>query len=126
MIGCGPSPRLDSDCEVTMKGSWRTAAFSATALAFLALNLGAAPSGADKTKEKDKLSVPSVFAKKAPEGPQDLETIQEHTKKVLKKVLPATVGIRIGGSAGSGVIIDAEGHVLTAGHVSGQPGQNCT
>ncbi len=109
-----------------MKGSWRTAVFSAAALALLALNLGAAPGTADKTKGKDRLSVPSVFAKKAPEGIQDLETIQEHVKKVLKKVLPATVGIRIGGSAGSGVIIDAEGHVLTAGHVSGKPGQNCT
>jgi len=82
-----------------MKGSWRTAVFTAAALSFLALNLGAAPSVADKSKEKDRLTVPSVFAKKAPEGPQDLETIQEHTKKVLKRVLPATVGIRIGGSA---------------------------
>jgi serine protease Do len=40
--------------------------------------------------------------------------------------MPAVVAIRIGNAAGSGVIVDAEGHVLTAGHVSGKPDQNCT
>jgi serine protease Do len=52
--------------------------------------------------------------------------MQAHVKKVLQKVMPATVGIRMGMSAGSGVIIDAEGHVLTAGHVSGAPNRSCT
>ncbi len=51
--------------------------------------------------------------------------MQDHVKKVLKKVIPATVGIRVGMAAGTGVIIDAEGHVLTAGHVSGRPNRNC-
>ena len=51
--------------------------------------------------------------------------MQEHVKKVLKKVIPATVGISKGPSAGSGVIIDGEGHVLTAGHVSGEPNSSC-
>jgi len=110
-----------------MKGPWRAVLFSAVALALLAATTTqAAPSPApDKTKAKDTLKLPAVFNKKAPESARDLEELQEHVKKVIKKVTPAVVGIRIGNAAGSGVIIDAEGHVLTAGHVSGKPGQKC-
>jgi len=60
-----------------------------------------------------------VPEKSAPENVADLKAIQQQVKAVLKKVVPATVGIRAGGASGSGVIIDKEGHVLTAGHVSG-------
>jgi serine protease Do len=37
--------------------------------------------------------------------------------------MPSVVGLRIGPGAGSGVIISADGYVLTAGHVSGKPDQ---
>ena len=64
--------------------------------------------------------LPRVFDKTAPETLQDLQELQSHVKNVLNKVVPATVGLRIGGAQGSGVLIP-EGYVLTAGHVSGQP-----
>src|SRR5688572_15938591 len=63
--------------------------------------------------------LPEAFEKKVPETSADLQAIQKHVQDLARKVMPATVGIRIGPSSGSGVIIDAEGHVLTAGHVSG-------
>ncbi len=72
-----------------------------------------------------KQPLPAFLEKSAPVNAQELRAMQEHVKKVLKKVMPATVGIRVGMAAGSGVIIDAEGHVLTAGHVSGQPNRDC-
>jgi serine protease Do len=93
------------------------------ALAFLAATTLAA--GPSVLAKDDKLPLPAVLNKKAPVDSQDLEALQEHVKKVLKKVVSATVGIRIGMAAGSGVIIDADGHVLTAGHVSGKPGRPC-
>lgn len=68
---------------------------------------------------------PTAFNKKVPETIDDLKAIEGHVRLLTKKVIPATVGIRIGASSGSGVIIDAEGHVLTAGHVSGKPNQDC-
>ena len=68
--------------------------------------------------------LPKVFEKTVPENVKDLQEIEAHVKKLLDKVIPATVGLRIGGSSGSGVIIDKEGHVLTAGHVSGKPDQD--
>lgn len=68
--------------------------------------------------------LPKAFDKATPENLKDLQEIEQHVKKLLDKVIPATVGLRIGGSSGSGVIIDEEGHVLTAGHVSGKPDQD--
>src|SRR5262245_36960756 len=70
------------------------------------------------------LTLPRAFQKTVPEGVKDLQDIQQHVAKLAERVIPATVGLRIGGSSGSGVIIDKEGHVLTAGHVSGKPDQD--
>jgi len=50
---------------------------------------------------------------------EDLAYIQKRVTEVVKKVTPAVVGIQIGSSAGSGVLISEDGFVLTAGHVSG-------
>jgi serine protease Do len=66
-----------------------------------------------------------VLAKTTPETVEDLTLIQSHVKKVLETTVPCTVGIRIGGSSGSGVIVSKDGYVLTAGHVSGKPNQDC-
>jgi len=115
-----------------MKGLWRTTLVAGLALAVLAVGAPAAapfvPSN-DKTKVEpavEKLfELPAALSRSAPESVDDLKAIQDHVKKVIKKVTPAVVGITIGGSAGSGVIIDEEGHVLTAGHVSGKPGTDC-
>lgn len=115
-----------------MKGWSRTNLVAGLALAVLAASAPAAAPPLDKLKRFDReidktLREPplAVLNKSAPESVEDLKAIQDHVKKVLKKVNPAVVGILIGGSSGSGVIIDNEGHVLTAGHVSGKPGQSC-
>src|SRR5258708_7598232 len=76
--------------------------------------------------EKEKPKASAVLVKTAPASVEELRAIQEQVKVVLKKVVPATVGIQLNGASGSGVIIDAEGHVLTAGHVSGPPNRDCT
>lgn len=64
---------------------------------------------------------PPVFEKAVPESIDDLRAIQNHVKAVLKKVIPCTVGLRVGGAAGSGVIVSSDGLILTAAHVSGKP-----
>jgi serine protease Do len=66
-------------------------------------------------------SRPPALDKPLPENIRDLRAIQERVKKVVAKVTPATVGIRIGSAAGSGVIVSKDGYVLTAGHISGKP-----
>jgi serine protease Do len=60
-----------------------------------------------------------------PTSLEEVREIQERVQQVIEKGLPATVGIQVGGSQGSGVIVSADGLVLTAGHVSGEPGRDC-
>jgi serine protease Do len=69
---------------------------------------------------------PSVFDRPAPQSVEDLKLIQQQTRAVVARVLPATVGVQIGMAWGSGVIVSRDGMVLTAGHVSGEPGRNVT
>jgi len=75
-----------------------------------------------------------VSLDKAPADVGELKAIQKQVKAVLEKVLPATVGIEVeiksgpqrGLSAGSGVIVNEEGYILTAAHVSGEANKPCT
>ena len=63
-----------------------------------------------------------VFEKRVPESPDDLIAIEEQVRSVLKNSKAATVCVQ-GNGSGSGVIISEDGLVLTAGHVSGEPGK---
>jgi serine protease Do len=71
-------------------------------------------------------SRPPALDKRIPESVEDLRIIQERVKKAAAKVMPCTVAVRIGSSAGSGVIVSKDGYVLTAGHVSGEPDRTVT
>jgi serine protease Do len=66
---------------------------------------------------------PAAVTKAAPESIDDLKAFQEQTRAVLDKVIPATVCLRVGQASGSGVIVSKDGLILTAGHVSGEPGK---
>ena len=108
---------------------------SLSAVAVLLLGVSVSAWGQDDKPEKPTATVPKVekaegkipgvFSKPAPEGIDDLKAMQKHIKKVLEKVVPATVGLVVGSGSGSGVIISEDGYILTAGHVSGKPDQKC-
>jgi serine protease Do len=90
-------------------------------LAWLALVVGvtasfSATAAADETAADT--SFPAALEKPAPENLEDLKAIQNQVQTIVQKVLPCTVGVRVGGAWGSGVIVSADGYVLTAGHVS--------
>jgi serine protease Do len=59
-----------------------------------------------------------VNDKKAPEDRKDLLAIQTTLQKALPHARAATVGIELDEGSGSGVIVSADGIVLTAAHVS--------
>jgi serine protease Do len=68
-------------------------------------------------------AVPEAFGRRAPGTVQDLKAMEDHLRELVARVSPAVVGVRVGGSTGSGVIISGDGLVLTAAHVSGAPGR---
>ena len=59
-----------------------------------------------------------------PQSVADLRMLETAVKRQLKTILPYTVSVRIGSAQGSGVIVTEDGYVLTAAHVSGEPGRN--
>lgn len=56
-----------------------------------------------------------------PKSVEGLRMVQEQIRRVVAAARPVTVAIELSDSVGSGVIISAEGLVLTAGHVSVEP-----
>jgi serine protease Do len=67
-----------------------------------------------------------AFDKPVPETLRDLQDIEDHVQRIVTKVMPATVCLRVGNGQGSGVFIDRDGRILTAGHVSGAAGREAT
>lgn len=66
---------------------------------------------------------PTAVTKAQPESVAELKTFQKHVHDVIDKVIPCTVCLQVGGASGSGVIVSNDGIILTAGHVSGEPGK---
>src|SRR5262249_41652525 len=62
--------------------------------------LRAGRAGADE-KAADRTPAAVAPEKSVPETVEDLKAIQDRVKAVLKRVVPATVGIRAGGASGS-------------------------
>jgi serine protease Do len=61
---------------------------------------------------------PYINDKKAPENRKDLDAIQAALAKALPNARAATVCIEMGEGSGTGVIVSADGLILTAAHVS--------
>jgi len=79
---------------------------------------------AEKKADEKAPEKPKVTA--APKNTQELKSIQNRVEKVVSAVMPSVVGVKVGSSGGSGVIVSKEGLVLTAGHVVRKPGEKVT
>ncbi len=65
--------------------------------------------------------LPTAFIGNAPTSVAQLRTMERHVKVLVARVSPAVVAVEVGNGSGSGVVISADGLVLTAGHVCGKP-----
>ncbi|MEC9030856.1 MAG: trypsin-like peptidase domain-containing protein [Planctomycetota bacterium] len=96
------------------------------AVCMLCLSIGAGSLAAQETKAEEPTRLEKLLSGEPPETIQDLKAMQERFRSLATKLVPCTVGLRVGGAQGSGVIISEDGYVLTAGHVSGQAGRTVT
>jgi serine protease Do len=60
----------------------------------------------------------------APRSVEQLKAMETHVQELVMQVSPAVVAVRVGQAAGSGVVVSAEGLVLSAAHVGGEPGRD--
>jgi serine protease Do len=65
---------------------------------------------------------PLAFRKSSPSSLEDLKTMELHVERLVARVSPAVVAVQVGRGAGSGVVVTADGLVLCAAHVCGEPG----
>ncbi|MFP6866253.1 MAG: trypsin-like peptidase domain-containing protein [Roseibacillus sp.] len=106
--------------EVITRYGWRRLTGPAALFALLSVS----PFSFALAEGEDQESERPYFNRKAvPENIRDLLKIQEALQSSLPRTRKATVGIDMGGGAGSGVIVSEDGIVLTAAHVSGGVGK---
>jgi serine protease Do len=76
---------------------------------------------APKPTPARRADLPTAFIGNAPTSLADLRSMERHVKALAARVSPAVVEVEVGNGSGSGVVISADGLVLTAGHVCGRP-----
>lgn len=90
-------------------------------LLFCLISVGFSPQGFSQD-----LKSLSVNNKKVPANTEDMLTIEKALKSALPSTREATVCLELGQGSGSGVIISADGLILTAAHVTGGVGKEIT
>lgn len=90
---------------------------------FVIIGLTAATSTQAQVKIQTNKELERVLKLPAPKSIADLRVLQEQAVENVRRVMAATVGVRLGAAQASGVIVSEKGYVLTASHVSGEAGQ---
>ncbi len=105
-------------------GAMRAISFSLALLVGIAsFARGAETTPAATSAEVVKQSLNRILAGGAPMSVSDLKLMQERVQKLTEQLTKCTVGVQVGQAQGSGVIVSKDGYVLTAAHVSGEPGR---
>lgn len=66
------------------------------------------------------LDLPALFRGELEPTAAGLRAMQGRMKELVAKLTPSVVGVQVGPSQGSGVVVDKDGTVLTAAHVNGK------
>lgn len=109
-----------------MKTTFIRSAVTLLAICSVLFTAGSEPLTAQDSKPAEASRLEKLLAGEAPDNLDDLKAMQNRFRELAAKLIPCTVGLRVGGAQGSGVIISEDGYVLTAGHVSGKAGRDVT
>lgn len=66
------------------------------------------------------IDLPALFRGELEPTAAGLRAMQVRMKELVAKLTPSVVGVQVGPSQGSGVVVDKDGTVLTAAHVNGK------
>jgi serine protease Do len=66
------------------------------------------------------IDLPALFKGELEPTAAGLRAMQGRMKELVAKLTPSVVGVQVGPSQGSGVVVDKDGTVLTAAHVNGK------
>jgi serine protease Do len=80
---------------------------------------GPAQPPAPKPAPARRSELAAAFSKPVPTSVADLKAIEQHVKALVARISPTVVAVELGNGSGSGVVISADGLILTAGHVCG-------
>jgi serine protease Do len=67
-----------------------------------------------------------IFDSGVPTSVEELQLMDSHQRDLIRQLAPLTVGLELGPTQGSGVLISEDGLILTAAHVAGEPNQRVT
>jgi serine protease Do len=82
------------------------------------------PAKAEKAEPTLSVALQRIYSAGVPESVEDLRQMDAHQRALIARLTQVTVGLQIGPTQGSGVIISPDGLVLTAAHVAGEPDRN--
>ena len=96
-------------------------ALSLLPIAFAAFSVAAEPNVQKPTIVTASQGVERIFAGGVPRSVADLKAMEKRQQSIVKQTTPCIVAVQVGQAQGSGVIISADGYVLTAAHVAAEP-----
>ncbi len=67
---------------------------------------------------------PRLLADATPTSVDELRQMEARQRELVRQAMAATVGLQLGSTHGSGVIVSPDGYVLTAHHVAGEAGRD--
>jgi serine protease Do len=104
-----------------MRTSSKYVALLSTIVAFAAILSSGLPSLAESLSIEPPEELAGIRAGRPPRNASQLKQLEAHLQRLAEVIPQCTVAIQVGPAHGSGVIVSADGHVLTAAHVAIEP-----